>query len=58
MGKNVWLAVNWINKKAGIRQRLLHPQRVEVDREGAVPERPVGTVLTPPGPDKKAQCLP
>lgn len=57
LGKNVWLAVNWINKKAGIRQRLLHPQRVEVDREGAVPERPVGTVLTTPGPDKKSTML-
>ncbi|MDL2186577.1 alpha/beta hydrolase [Pseudomonas sp. ChxA] len=57
MGKNVWLAVNWINKKAGIRQRLLHPQRVEVDREGAVPKRPVGTVLTPPGPDQKSTLL-
>ena len=24
MGKNMWLALNWINKKAGIRQKLLH----------------------------------
>ncbi|WP_256588545.1 MULTISPECIES: hypothetical protein [unclassified Pseudomonas] len=36
MGKNMWLALNWINKKAGIRQQLLHPARVEVDNKGAV----------------------
>ncbi len=57
MGKNMWLALNWINKKAGIRQKLLHPARVEVDNEGAVPKRPVGTVLTQPGSDKKSTIL-
>lgn len=53
MGKNMWLALNWINKKAGIRQKLLHPARVEVDNKGAVPERAAGTVLAPPGLGRK-----
>jgi pimeloyl-ACP methyl ester carboxylesterase len=53
----MWLAMNWINKKAGIRQRLLHPGRVEVDNEGAVPKRPAGTVLAQPGLDKKQSLL-
>lgn len=53
MGKNMWLAMNWINKKAGIRQKLLHPIRVEVDNEGAVPKRPAGTVTAQSGPDNK-----
>jgi len=53
MGKNMWLAVNWINKKAGIRQKLLHPDRVEVDNEGAVPKRPAGTVIAQSGPNQK-----
>nr|WP_314568237.1 alpha/beta hydrolase [uncultured Pseudomonas sp.] len=52
MGKNMWLALNWINKKAGIRQKLLHPARVEVDNKGAVPERAAGTVLAQPGLDR------
>lgn len=53
MGKNMWLALNWINKKAGIRQKLLHPDRVEVDNQGAVPKRAAGTVLAQPGLDRK-----
>ncbi|CRM57448.1 Alpha/beta hydrolase family protein [Pseudomonas sp. 28 E 9] len=53
MGKNMWLAMNWINKKAGIRQKLLHPDRVEVDNEGAVPKRPAGTVIAQSGLDSK-----
>lgn len=57
MGKNMWLALNWINKKAGIRQQLLHPARVEVDNKGAVPERSVGTVIVPPEPDRKKTIL-
>ncbi|WP_338509567.1 hypothetical protein [Pseudomonas trivialis] len=58
MGKNMWLALNWMNKKAGIRQQLLHPARVDVDNEGAVPERPAGTVMASPELDKKKQSLP
>ncbi|WP_339493148.1 esterase/lipase family protein [Pseudomonas sp. EA_15y_Pfl2_R67] len=57
MGKNMWLARNWFNKKPGERQRLLHPARVEVDNEGAVPKRAVGTVITQPEPDKKKAAL-
>ena len=57
MGKNMWLALNWINKKAGIRQQLLHPARVEVDNKGAVPERSVGTVIVPPETDRKKTIL-
>jgi pimeloyl-ACP methyl ester carboxylesterase len=53
MGKNMWLALNWINKKAGIRQKLLHPARVEVDNNGAVPKRAAGTVLAQPGLDRE-----
>lgn len=57
MGKNMWLAKNWIFKTAGERQKVLHPDRAEVDKKGAVPTRPVGTVLTPPGPDQKSTLL-
>ncbi|WP_223530720.1 esterase/lipase family protein [Pseudomonas sp. GL-R-19] len=57
MGKNMWLALNWMNKKAGIRQQLLHPARVEVDNKGAVPKRAAGTVLVPPERDKKKTIL-
>ncbi|ARB27373.1 alpha/beta fold hydrolase [Pseudomonas tolaasii] len=57
VGKNMWLALNWINKKAGIRQKLLHPDRVEVDNQGAVPKRAAGTVMVPPGLDRKKTLL-
>ena len=57
MGKNMWLAKNWIFKTPGERQKILHPVRAEVDREGAVPKRAVGTVITQPEPDKKKAAL-
>lgn len=57
MGKNMWLALNWINKKAGIRQKLLHPAKVEVDNEGAVPKRSAGSVIAQPGSGKKHSIL-
>ncbi|AZE54643.1 hypothetical protein C4K03_2488 [Pseudomonas synxantha] len=57
MGKNMWLAKNWIFKTAGERQKILHPTRAEVDKKGAVPKRPVGTVLTQLGPDRKSTIL-
>lgn len=44
LGKNIWLATNWINKSAGVRQKKLHPGRVEVDDKGAVPKRSAGSV--------------
>ena len=53
LGKNIWLATNWFNKKPGIRQLLLHPARVEVDNKGAVPERSAGSVTAPSGLDRK-----
>ncbi|MCJ7957061.1 MAG: alpha/beta hydrolase [Pseudomonas sp.] len=57
MGKNMWLAKNWIFKTAGERQKILHPARAEVDKKGALPKRAAGTVLTQPGPDKKSSIL-
>ncbi|MEX5630118.1 esterase/lipase family protein [Pseudomonas marginalis] len=57
MGKNMWLAKNWIFKTAGERQKILHPARAEVDKKGAVPKRPAGTVLAQPGLDKKNTLL-
>jgi len=57
LGKNMWLARNWFNKKAGIRQLLLHPARVEVDNKGAVPARAAGSVTVPAGTDRKKADL-
>ena len=57
MGKNMWLAKNWIFKTAGERQKILHPLRAEVDRDGAVPKLAVGTVITQPELDKKKAAL-
>lgn len=57
LGKNMWLAKNWIRKSAGVRQKKLHPHRTDVDNRGAVPKRSVGTVLVPPGRDKKEATL-
>ncbi|WP_223550496.1 esterase/lipase family protein [Pseudomonas sp. A-B-19] len=57
MGKNMWLAKNWIFKTPGERQKILHPVRAEIDKEGAVPKRAVGTVITQPEPDKKKAAL-
>lgn len=37
------LAIKWAFEDAGKRQRLLHPARVKVDSNGAVPKRAVGT---------------
>ncbi|MGV2863221.1 hypothetical protein ACNPP0_11005, partial [Achromobacter sp. AGC39] len=34
----------WVGQKAGIRQSLLHPDRVQVDDEGGVPNVPWGMV--------------
>ena len=57
MGKNMWLAKNWIFKTAGERQKILHPLRAEVDRDGAVPKLAVGTVITQPELDRKKAAL-
>ncbi|WP_226477261.1 alpha/beta hydrolase [Pseudomonas sp. MWU16-30323] len=57
LGKNMWLATNWIRKSAGVRQKKLHPLRTDVDNQGAVPKRSAGTVLVPPGRDKKESTL-
>ena len=57
MGKNMWLAKNWIFKTAGERQKILHPLRAEVDRDGAVSKLAVGTVITQPELDKKKAAL-
>lgn len=53
LGKNMWLARNWIRKSAGVRQKKLHPFRVTVDNKGAVPKRSAGSVTVPSGLDKK-----
>ncbi|WMD19593.1 hypothetical protein RAS12_23685 [Achromobacter seleniivolatilans] len=39
----------WSGESAGTRQRVLHPERVTVDNDGAVPSRAAGTVMEPPG---------
>ncbi|AZF26974.1 triacylglycerol lipase [Pseudomonas sp. R2-60-08W] len=57
MGKNMWLAKNWIFKTPGERQKILHPDRAEVDKDGAVPGIAVGTVITAPELDKKKAAL-
>ena len=57
MGKNMWLAKNWVFKTAGERQKILHPLRAQVDEEGAVPKRAVGTVLVKPEQDKTKAAL-
>ncbi|MEN5151367.1 esterase/lipase family protein [Pseudomonas orientalis] len=54
LGKNMWLAKKWIRKSAGVRQKVLHPLRTDVDNQGAVPRRSVGTVIVSPEGDKKA----
>jgi pimeloyl-ACP methyl ester carboxylesterase len=54
LGKNMWLATNWIRKSAGVRQKVLHPLRTDVDNQGAVPRRSAGTVIVSPERDKKA----
>lgn len=38
------LLSQWMNQSAGIRQTVLHPDRVEVDDQGAVPDVPLGMV--------------
>ena len=38
------LVKTWIGERPGLRQSVLHPQRVTVDREGAVPRRSVGGI--------------
>ncbi|WP_223463494.1 esterase/lipase family protein [Pseudomonas sp. A-R-26] len=53
LGKNMWLATNWIRKSAGVRQKKLHPLRTAVDNKGAVPKRPAGSVIALPGLDRK-----
>jgi pimeloyl-ACP methyl ester carboxylesterase len=59
MGKNMWLAKNWVFKTAGERQKVLHPARAEVDDSGAVPKRSAGSVTALPdlAGKKKAEAL-
>ncbi|MCD0497702.1 hypothetical protein LP085_12620 [Achromobacter sp. MY14] len=44
LGLPTHLLAQWITKEAGFRQRRLHPERVEVDDQGAVPDVPLGMV--------------
>ncbi|KRP49707.1 hypothetical protein TU79_24920, partial [Pseudomonas trivialis] len=57
LGKNMWLAKNWIFKTAGERQKILHPVRATVDNKGAVPRHSVGTVIVQSGADKKQTTM-
>ncbi|WP_338485016.1 alpha/beta hydrolase [Pseudomonas trivialis] len=57
LGKNMWLAKNWIFKTAGERQKILHPVRATVDNKGAVPRHSVGTVIAQSGSDKKQTTM-
>lgn len=47
LGEPLTLAKNLAMKDAGERQRLLHPDRCEVDREGAIPGKKAGSVSDP-----------
>jgi len=42
--KPISVVTQWMRKSAGIRQSVLHPQRVEVDRGGAIPRRLAGDI--------------
>ncbi|MEJ2655463.1 MAG: hypothetical protein P8Z69_09245 [Acidihalobacter sp.] len=42
----IGLALDMRNKKPGARQKLMHPDRVEVDSEGHVPDELVGSVTS------------
>ncbi|MDP1092187.1 hypothetical protein Q6316_28445, partial [Klebsiella pneumoniae] len=44
-GAPISLAWHKAWQRPGARQKTLHPDRVEVDAEGAVPSRPAGSVL-------------
>lgn len=44
MGEAIGLAWDWARKGNATRQTILHPQRTQVYRNGAVPKTPVGTV--------------
>lgn len=46
-GKPIALFKRWNGAPPGIRQAVLHPDRVTVDDGGAVPERSAGTVIVP-----------
>ncbi|MDH0740426.1 hypothetical protein N5D93_31845, partial [Achromobacter spanius] len=44
LGLPTHLLSQWVTKEAGFRQTSLHPERVEVDDQGAVPDVPLGMV--------------
>lgn len=48
-GKPLGLFMRWSDEQAGTRQTILHPKRVAVDPDGAVPARGAGSVIEPPG---------
>ncbi len=45
--KPVGLAIDMAGMKPGERQKLMHPDRVEVDPSGHVPDKPVGSITDP-----------
>lgn len=47
LGQPLGLASDMAGQGAGARQKLLHPDRCEVDREGATPKKPAGSVSNP-----------